>query len=288
MKRIFHLFRIDHVLGFYRIYSFPWRPTRNKQFLALDWNEMLGRTEGRAPHFAPRDDSTPENCEANRREGEEYLRVVLEESGSTLVIGEDLGTVPDEIRERLAAARVLSYRVLYFERWPDGAWKPPTAYPDQALAVVTTHDLPTLTGFWAGKDIEVRGNLGAYPDDQAKRAAWETRYQDKLKIWQALKKEGLLPLGLPDDLAAVPQMTPELCTALYTYLARTPSWVVLAALEDVAGEISQTNFPGTVDTYPNWSQKLTMTLEALRADPRPPQIAGSLQAVRPSKSSGSW
>jgi 4-alpha-glucanotransferase len=74
VRSSFHVFRIDHVLGFYRIYAFPWRPQQNKKFLPLDWSEMLERTGGRAPHFHPRDDSSPANCEANRHEGEEYLR----------------------------------------------------------------------------------------------------------------------------------------------------------------------------------------------------------------------
>ena len=75
-RRIFHLFRIDHVQGFYRVYAFPWRPQRNKEFLPLDQHQMLEQTGGRAPHFVPRDDETPEHREANKREGEEYLRVV--------------------------------------------------------------------------------------------------------------------------------------------------------------------------------------------------------------------
>ena len=87
VREIFHLFRIDHVLGFYRIYAFPWRPRRNRGISPLDWEEMRARTGGREPHFAPRDDQHWENCEANRREGEEYLRVVLEESGATRVVG---------------------------------------------------------------------------------------------------------------------------------------------------------------------------------------------------------
>src|SRR5205823_5044629 len=99
--RSFHLFRIDHVLGFYRIYAFPWRPQQNRKFLPLEWKQMLERTGGRAPHFHPRDDLSPDNCQANRREGEEYLRAVLEESGDARVIGEDLGTVPDYVRPSL-------------------------------------------------------------------------------------------------------------------------------------------------------------------------------------------
>ena len=80
---------------------FPWRPERNKEFLPLDQHQMLERTGGRAPHFVPRDDDTPENSEANRREGEEYLRVVLEEAGAARVVGEDLGVVPDYVRPSL-------------------------------------------------------------------------------------------------------------------------------------------------------------------------------------------
>ena len=98
VRKIFHIFRIDHVLGFYRIYAFPWRPSRNKEFLPLSRDEMLQHTGGAFPQFYPRDDSTWENCEANRREGEDYLRVVLEESRETRVVGEDLGTVPDYVR----------------------------------------------------------------------------------------------------------------------------------------------------------------------------------------------
>src|SRR2546423_5463548 len=78
VQHCFHLFRIDHVLGFYRIYAFPWRPPRKYKFLDLDWNQMLEKTRGRAPHFHPRDDATPENCYASQREGEEYLRAVLD------------------------------------------------------------------------------------------------------------------------------------------------------------------------------------------------------------------
>ncbi len=84
VKEIFHLFRIDHILGFYRIYAFPWRPGKNREFLPLDWHEMRVRTAGRDPHFSPRDDRSWENCELNRREGEEYLRVVLEASGRNI------------------------------------------------------------------------------------------------------------------------------------------------------------------------------------------------------------
>ena len=76
---------------------------------------MLEKTGGRAPHFAPQDDETPENCEANRREGEEYLRVVLEESGATRVVGEDLGTVPKYVRPSLQSLGIAGFKIPQWE-----------------------------------------------------------------------------------------------------------------------------------------------------------------------------
>ena len=102
MRETFTSSRIDQALGFYRIYAFPWRPQENAEFLPLNWKEMRVRTGGRDPQFAPRDDQSWENCEANRREGEEYLRVVLHESGANRRLGGDLGTVPDYMRPEFA------------------------------------------------------------------------------------------------------------------------------------------------------------------------------------------
>ena len=214
---------------------------------------------------------------------EDLLAIIALESvrSNTLVIGEDLGTVPDWVREHLTKARVLSYRVFYFERRGDGAWKPPGEYPQQALAVVTTHDLPTLTGFWSGEDVQVRAALGAFPDDTARRHAWDERQRDKGRILAALKQEGLLPGGMADDPAKVPAMTPALCRAIHIYLARTPSWVVLANLEDGLEEISQTNVPGTVENHPNWTRKYAGRIDEIFNDERLRELGASLRSTRP-------
>lgn len=197
-----------------------------------------------------------------------------------LIIGEDLGTVPDYVRERLAAANVLSYRVFYFEREHDGRWKPPAAYPAHAAAVVTTHDLPTLAGYWTGRDIEERARLGIY--DEARRAeAWEARVRDLRLIVEALRAEGLLPEGLGDDPAQVREPTPELRGAVHRFLARTPCLVMLATLEDLVGEREQVNVPGTVETCPNWSRKCRLSLEELKADEGVAALARLVRALRP-------
>src|SRR5947208_482906 len=143
----FHLFRIDHVLGFYRIYAFPWRPRRNKEFLPLDWNQMLERTGGRAPHFAPHDDSTAKNGEANRREGAEYLRVVLEEAGVTRVIGEDLGTVPDYVRPHLRSLGIAGFKIPQWEFY-HGRVTPSSEYERLSVATYATHDHKPIRKLW--------------------------------------------------------------------------------------------------------------------------------------------
>ena len=97
VRGIFHLFRIDHILGFYRIYSFPWRPAENDDYLPLTLDEAAARTGGDLPHFLPHDDETPEHRAANRAQGEELLRVLLEVCGPHTLIGEDLGTVPEYV-----------------------------------------------------------------------------------------------------------------------------------------------------------------------------------------------
>lgn len=214
---------------------------------------------------------------------EDLLAIIALESvrAKTLVIGEDLGTVPDWVREHLSKACVLSYRVFYFERHQDGTWKAPGEYPEQALAVVTTHDLPTLTGYWSGEDIRTRIGLGFFPEEESRRRLLDDRERDKGRMLAALKREGLLPGGIEEDPAKVPVMTQELCRAIHTFLARTPSWVVLANLEDGLEEVAQTNMPGTVDTHPNWNRKYAIGIDEIMGDQRLRELGACLRSTRP-------
>src|SRR5262245_7112461 len=243
--------RLDHVMAFCRLFWIPrGRPASEGTYVSYPFEEMLA------------------------------ILALESVRSNTLVIGEDLGTVPDWIREQLAKARVLSYRVFYFERTSDGAMKSPSKYPIQSLAVATTHDLPTLTGFWSGEDLQVRERLGAFKDDAAYHYAWEERQRDKAAILRALMREGLLPRGITEDLATAPTMTADLCLAIHIYLARTSSCIVLANLEDGLGELSQTNLPGTVDSHPNWTRKYTVPVEELICDKRLQQLGSVLCSTR--------
>src|SRR5213079_2172948 len=113
----------------------------------LDRDQMLARTGGRAPHFIPRDDSMPQNGEANRRQGEEYLRVVLEEAGAARVIGEDLGTVPDYVRPSLRSLRIAGFKIPQWEFY-DGRVTPGAEYERLSVASYATHDHPPIRAMW--------------------------------------------------------------------------------------------------------------------------------------------
>jgi 4-alpha-glucanotransferase len=245
--------RMDHVMGLFRLFWVP---------------RGMPASAGAYVHYPSVD----------------LLAILALESmrANTLVIGEDLGTVPDWVREELSRKRVLSYRVFYFERTPEGDMKKPDAYPDQSLAVVTTHDLPTLAGYWTAEDIYVRMGLGMYPSEDAKKQALEDRQRDKGKMLAALKAEGLLPAGLSEDPGSAPSMTNELCEAIHAYLGKSASSVVLANVDDLIGEVSQMNLPGTVDAYPNWSRKLSLTVGELRHQQCISHIAERMRTLRPS------
>jgi 4-alpha-glucanotransferase len=147
--------------------------------------------------------------------------------------------------------------------------------------VATTHDLPTLVGYWEGADIDTRSALGLLPSEDARQAMWADRQREKSGILAALKSEGLLPAWVSDDPAYTPTMTSELVEGIHQYLARSPAWMVLANLEDMIGTRLQTNLPGTVNQHPNWCRKLSATVEDLTEDPRAERLATLLRLTRP-------
>jgi (1->4)-alpha-D-glucan 1-alpha-D-glucosylmutase len=197
-----------------------------------------------------------------------------------MVVAEDLGTVPDALRERLTQLGILSYRLLYFERDASGYFKPPQDYPAQALVAASTHDLPTLAGFWEGRDIAVRNELGLFPTEAARQAQLVQRAEQRARLLLMLEREGLLPENATADSLAFSEMTPALARALHTFIARAPAKVMLAQMEDVLGARDQINLPGTTTEQPNWRRKLVLPLERWPQDDRFVDLCDALRAVR--------
>ncbi|HWI13728.1 MAG TPA: 4-alpha-glucanotransferase, partial [Burkholderiales bacterium] len=243
--------RIDHVMGLARLFWIP------------DGREG---SQGAYVHY-PFDD---------------LLGIVALEShrNRCMVIGEDLGTVPDEVRAGLGRTGVLSYRLLYFERDAKGDFRPPGEYPVDALVAATTHDLPTLSGFWDARDIELRRALGVYPDDAVREEHLVQRAGDRAKLIVALEREQLVAPGTINPLA-LSRLTPELARTIYLYLARTPSRALAVQLEDVLGVADAPNLPGTTDEHPNWRRKLPEDVERIADDSRFTLLARMLSEARP-------
>jgi 4-alpha-glucanotransferase len=214
--------RFDHVMGLFRLYWIP---------------EGMGADQGayvRYPH-------------------KQLLDILALEShrAGAYVVGEDLGTVEQEMREELARRQVLSYRLLWFEQ------EPPSEYPDQALAAITTHDLPTVAGLWTGADLESQRRIGHIPNEEATAAI-----RARLQKWTGADGD-----AVPDDVIR----------GAYRLLGKAPSRIVTATVDDALAVEERPNMPGTTDQWPNWSLALPASLETLEESELAADIARSLR-----------
>jgi 4-alpha-glucanotransferase len=226
--------RIDHVMRFFRLYWIP---------------DGFDATSGTYVRDA----------------AEDLIRLLALESVryQVAVVGEDLGTVEPGIREVLQKFGVLSYRLLYFERNEAGEFRLPHEYPKQSLVSVSTHDLPTLRGFWEGKDIEAREKAGLFHHADAVRGEWENRTRDKQKMLDLFLRLKLLPDWFPRSAAQLPEFTGELHNAAIGFLASANSdWMCLNQ-EDITKDPDQQNLPATTSQYPNWRHKMQYSIEDL-------------------------
>jgi 4-alpha-glucanotransferase len=181
-----------------------------------------------------------------------------------VVVGEDLGVVPDEMRRAMPEFGVYHYKVLLFEK-QGGRFRSPAEFVRRALATATTHDMPTLRSFWEGRDIELRRQLRLYPTAEIENEIRQERDRDRAALLAALEEQGLKP---PSPASPADPFTPELAHAMHLYLARSASALVALQVEDLLGMIDPVNVPGTDREYPNWQRKLTANIEdmAQRAD----------------------
>ncbi len=245
VREFFHLFRIDHVLGFYRIYGFPWRPEENGEYLSLDVDTARARANGQSPGFQPRPDDNEGNKERNRIEGEEYLRAIVHEAGVGRVIGEDLGEVPDYVRPNLALLGIAGYKIPAWEKRNDGELIPGAEYERLSLATYGTHDHAPLRAMWEH-----------YAAEAAQSGGDSARHELHL-----LARYAGLAQGHPLE-----QFTPEIHGALLAALFRSNSWIAIAMITDVFGRQERFNQPGVFGDE-NWTQRMHVPVVALFDDP---------------------
>ncbi|HEY3742955.1 MAG TPA: 4-alpha-glucanotransferase [Bryobacteraceae bacterium] len=191
----------------------------------------------------------------------DLMKILALESvrGQMLVVGEDLGTVSDETRAALKNYGILSYRLFFFERYGDGRYKQPGEYPAQALASTTTHDLPTLAGFWSGHDIDVRRAVGLIKDDASYNHQRATRLEEKRRMAEALH--------LPWESAERWTLDDSILDAVIGFMASTPCTLFCLNQEDLTKSEEQLNLPGTTFEHPNWRRKMRYALEQLDSNP---------------------
>jgi 4-alpha-glucanotransferase len=194
----------------------------------------------------------------------DLMRILALESvrSKNIIIGEDLGTVTDEIRDMLAQFRILSYRLFYFEKRRDGSFKSTAEYPVQALVASTTHDLPTLAGFWLNRDIEARKAAGL-ADEQGYRNQLSDRQREKQSMLDALHFDKLLPETYERNAANLPELNGDLHNAVIGFLMNVRSMILLINQEDFTKETEQQNLPGSTSQYPNWQRKMRYSIEDL-------------------------
>ncbi|UTV30238.1 4-alpha-glucanotransferase [Photobacterium atrarenae] len=223
--------RIDHVLGLLRLWWIP---------------KGEGAKDGAYIYYPVEDMMAILALESHRHQ--------------CTVIGEDLGTVPDEIVDKLATAGIHSYKVFFFETAEDGGFYSPEHYPQQSMAALCTHDMPTLRGFWHCDDLKMGKELGLYPDEAQLQGLFDGRAESKQKILDSLAWHGYLPEGVGHDAAYVP-MDRYLSEGMQLHLAAGGSALLSLQLEDWLEMDQPVNIPGTVDEYPNWRRKLSTTLD---------------------------
>lgn len=235
--RVFDLFRVDHVLGFYRVYAFPWPPRENGDYVNLS-HEQARAKAGDLPRFWPDGDEREESRASNRAHGEALMRMILGAAGECGVVAEDLGWVPDYVRPSLTSLEVPGFKIPLFERQHDGTYTSAEAYPPLSVATFATHDHEPLAAMW---EKWARDPNGAA---EARRAAdwagWGTRE---------------LPAAF----------TPEIHAALCRRLLGCPSWLAVFMVTDLFGDKQRFNVPGPMSES-NWTERLPCRVRDLGKD----------------------
>lgn len=240
---LFHMLRVDHALGFFRIYSFPWRPEENDRFTNLTQEEATKITGGPLPGFMDYDDSTEEHREYNKRHGEMVLKMFLEETGRHRLIAEDLGEVAPYVRPTLEKLEIPGFKIPQWER----AWDrltPGVSYPRLSLATFATHDHPPIKAFWEefyeqSKTVTTKA--------AAIHSQWE---------FMDFCAKPDLPLPAP--------FTPEVHKAFLRGLLLSNAWIAVHIISDLLGNADRFNTPGSIGGT-NWTQRIPCPIADLNS-----------------------
>jgi 4-alpha-glucanotransferase len=250
---IFHLFRIDHVLGFYRIYAFPWPPQRNGEFVNLTETEAAKKTDGLLPRFFPGPDGTEQQQKRNLRQGDELLRMVKDAAGDTTVAAEDLGQVPPYVRPHLLKLGIPGFKIPHWERNPDYTYVDGATYPRLSICTPATHDHDPLAAMWRRmwRDHE---DAIAKKDHHWAHVTW-------LELQRFCQWCGVDEKNIPRE------FTPQLHEAYCRRVLESNSWLAIFQVTDVFAQEIRFNVPGSVGES-NWSARLEKTVAELDKDPQ--------------------
>ena len=242
--------RIDHVLGLLRLWWIP---------------KGESATSGAYMYYPVQDMLSILALESQRHQ--------------CAVIGEDLGTVPDEIVSLLSDAGIHSYKVFFFETAEDGGYFSPAHYQAQSMATLCTHDMPTLRGFWHCEDLKLGQTIGLYPDQSQLNSLFDDRSKSKQEILNSVSWHGVLAESVGRNANYVP-MDQALSNSLQLHLAAGASSLLSLQLEDWLEMDKPVNIPGTTDEYPNWRRKLSTTLDDMFSCPNVNDLTAALTAAR--------
>lgn len=241
LSDFFHSFRIDHVLGFFRVYAFPWLPERNSEFVDLSPAQASAVTGGRLPQFLPHPDAPANLAEMNCQQGREILQVILKAAGSMSVVAEDLGVVPDYVRPLLKELGIPGFYIPLFERnKEDQSFKARDIMPPLSLGTYGTHDHAPLLAFY--EDLVNRWHG---PDGHE---AW-------------LEMQRLMRFLCLDENHPPKHWTESLHQSFFRCLLDSPCWLAMFMITDVLGTQQRFNQPGS-SSESNWSQRLDSPLHA--------------------------
>jgi len=242
---IFHIFRIDHILGFYRIYAFPWHPKRNAEFLPMTEEEAKLETGGEIPHFMPRADDTMKHKAQNLMAGDLYLKAVLDAAEGYEVVGEDLGCVPDYVRPHLLELGIAGFKICH---WETNAWGDiikPEEHHDCSFATYATHDHPPIMSMWE----DLRSNIANGCEGSGNGLKLISQYAD-------------LPVT---DAHRYSPYNSVVKWALLESLMKSGGRYAALMINDILDSRVRINTPGTVGDQ-NWTYRVPFTFQAIPSE----------------------